>query len=182
MLYHRAVDRFVETGDPRSEGSCWSNIGEALRLLRRWEEARQAIHRAIDRGEPFGHTAMPWTTKAILAKIEAGAGDTFAAAQARAGATTCYLAYRRDGGENHDDDGRLSLAVAEKLRAGDAAGATSLLDERSADPALNARLHPLLVALRAIVAGSRDRRLAESPDLEYSSAAEILILLDALAS
>jgi hypothetical protein len=33
---------------------------------------------------------------------------------------------------------------------------------------------------KAIVAGSRDRTLAEAPELHYSMAAEILILLDEL--
>jgi len=97
-------------------------------------------------------------------------------------AVTCYLAYRRDGGENHNADGRLSLAVTEKLLAGNAAGAASYLDEHSAHPKLTNWLRPFVTALQAIAAGSRDRSLAEIPDLQYTSAAELLHLIDILES
>jgi hypothetical protein len=44
----------------------------------------------------------------------------------------------------------------------------------SEDARLAPPLHP---ALQAIVAGSRDRTLANAPDLRYTMAAEILFLL-----
>jgi hypothetical protein len=43
------------------------------------------------------------------------------------------------------------------------------------------RASPCFVqSLQSIVAGSRDRTLADAPDLSYSMAAEILFLIDTL--
>jgi tetratricopeptide (TPR) repeat protein len=179
-LFRIAADHAVALGDALAEGRRRSNLGETLRGLRRWDEARQAIRRAIECDGPFGHVAEPWTTWAILGKIEADAGDASAAAQARSRAVACYLAYRRDDGENHNDEGRVSRVVAAKLLAGDAAGSASELDALSADPDLPSRLRPFVVALRAVAAGSRERSLADAPDLTYRSAAELLHLLDVL--
>ena len=72
-----------------------------LRKLRRLDEARQEIRRAIECDAQFGHAAEPWKTWAILADIETDAGNATAAAEAKGKAIACYLAYRRDGGENH---------------------------------------------------------------------------------
>ena len=121
----------------------------------------------------------PWKTWNILADIETDAGNPTAAAEAKRKAIECYLAYRRDGGENHDADGRICLAVTEPLLAGDPAAAASLLQQLAADPKA-AWLRPFIGALQAIVAGSRDRTLADAPDLHYTMAAEILFLLDKL--
>jgi hypothetical protein len=40
--------------------------------------------------------------------------------------------------------------------------------------------HPFIQALQAIVDGSRDRTLADAPDLDYTMAAEILFLIETL--
>jgi hypothetical protein len=157
-------------------------LSHALHLLSRWDEARQAIHRAIECKQPFGHTAEPWTTWALLADIEGSAGNADHAAQAKARAFACYLAYRRDGGENHHDDGRIGLAVTAKLVAGHPVDAIADLDELLADPELRSPHRAFVVALRAIAAGSRDRSLAEAPDLNYTSAAELLCVIDALGA
>ena len=73
-----------------------------MRKLRRLDEARQEIRRAIECKAQFGHAAEPWKTWDILADIETDAGNATAAAEAKGKAIACYLAYRRDGGENHD--------------------------------------------------------------------------------
>lgn len=83
-------------------------------------------------------------------------------------------------GESHDRDGRISLCVTMQLLANDATGAADTLTELSAHPELPSWLRPFITALQAIVAGSRDRSLAEAPDLHYRSAAEIQHLLDIL--
>jgi tetratricopeptide (TPR) repeat protein len=181
-LFRHAAEQYVAIGDALSEGRSRSNLGETLRRLGRWDEAREAIRRAIECGEPFGHAADLWTTWAILANIETDVRNASAAAQARANAVTCYLAYRRDGGENHSANGRISLTVTEKLLAGDAAGAASDLDELSAQPDVPNPLRLFVTALQAIAAGSRDRSLAEAPDLHYRLGAELLHLIDVLES
>lgn len=178
-FYRQAADKYVETGDAADEGLVRSNLAETLRTLRRLDEARQEIRRAIKCKEQFGHAAEPWQTWYILAKIETDAGNPAAAAEARRKAIGCYLAYRRDGGENHDGPGRLSFDVTQSLLAGDSAAAASLLQEQL--PRFEAAgFGGFIRALQAIVAGSRDRSLADAPDLHYTMAAEILFLIETL--
>jgi tetratricopeptide (TPR) repeat protein len=179
-FYRQAAEKYVELGDEANEGRTRYNLGEALRKLRRFEEARQEIRRAIQGDAQFGHASEPWKTWNVLNKIEAANGNSVAAAEAKRNAVQCYLAYRRDGGENHNGDGRLCLDVTQPLLAGEPAAATSLLRRLSADSNLPAWLRPFVQALQAIVAGSRDRTLADNPDLLYTSAAEILFLLETL--
>lgn len=178
-FYRQAADKYVEIGDMAAEGLARSNLGEALRRLRRLDEARQEIRRAIECKAQFGHAAEPWKTWGILAAIETDAGDPAAAAETRAKATACYLAYRRDGGENHDSPGRIALAVTQSLLAGDPAAAASLLQQQA--PRFEAAgFGGFIRALQAIVAGSRDRALAAAPELDYTMAAEILLLIETL--
>ena len=176
--YRSSADQWFTLGAAREEGSVRSNLANALCKLRRWKDARQEIQRAIECKEPFGHAAAPWTSWSVLAFIEAHASNVKAAAQARARARDCYLAYRRDGGENHNDDGRIALAVTEQLLAGDRAGALAELDERLMDADMPDELRPFIVALRAIATGSRDRSLADA--LDTTMAVELLLLIDTL--
>ena len=119
-------------------------------------DARREVRRAIECDERFGHASEPWTSWGILAEIEAHGSDPAAAAEAKRRAIASYLAYRRDGGENHDLEGRISLAVTQALLSRDSARADSLLQQLAARPDLPARWRPFLHALQAIVAGSRD--------------------------
>jgi tetratricopeptide (TPR) repeat protein len=178
-FFHQAADRFVEIGDVANEGITRNNLAEALRKLRRLDEARQELRRAIECKEALGHAGSVWDTWAVLADIEIDAGNPAAAEEARAKAIAGYLAYRRDGGENQDTAGRISLAVTQSLLAGDAAAAASLLQELAANPDF-AWLRSFIQALQAIVAGSRDCALADAPELDYSMAAEILFLIETL--
>lgn len=175
----QAVDKYVEVRDAAYEGKSRSSLASQLHKLRRLDEARQEIRRAIECSAPFGHASEPWRTWATLADIEVDAGDPAAAAEAKGNAMECYLAYRRDGGENHSLDGRLGLEVTESLLAGDAATATSLLQQ--ALPHFEAAGFGVFIhALQAIVAGRRDRALADAPELPYSMAGEILFLIETL--
>jgi tetratricopeptide (TPR) repeat protein len=180
-FYRRAAEIYGEIGDTAGEGRQWNNLAETFRKLQRLEEARQAIHRAIECGAPFGHAAEPWKTWAILAEIETAAGNSAAAADARHKALTALLAYRRDGGENQSESGRLSLAVLQALASGDPAEVASLLQQLAADPAWADSL-PFLIALQAITAGSRDRSLTKDPGLSYDQAAEVLLLIESLVA
>ncbi len=175
----QAADKYVQISYAAGEGQIRSNLAIRLRKLRRLDEARQEIRRAIECKQPFGHAAEPWKTWAILAGIETDAGNPAAAAEAKRKASACYLAYRRDGGENHDRAGRIALAVTQSLLAGNPAAAASLLQQLAADPKF-AGLRTFIQALQAIVAGSRDRALADVPDLDYGMAAEILFLIETL--
>ena len=141
-FYRQAADKYVEIGDVANEGMARNNLADTLRKLRRLDEARQEIRRAIECNAQFGHAAEPWTTWAILADIETDAGNPTAAAEAKRKAIACYLAYRRDGGENHDRPGRICLAVTQSLLAGDPAAAASLLQQLAADPDASAGSAP----------------------------------------
>jgi tetratricopeptide (TPR) repeat protein len=178
-FFKRAAELYGAIGDTLGEGRQRNNLAAALGKLQHHEEARQAIRRAIECKEPFGHAASPWTSWAILADIETAAGNPAAAADARHQALSAFLAYRRDGGENQSGSGRLALAVRQSLASGDPAEATSLLQQLAADPDF-ANEHPFLTTLQAITAGSRDRSLAEDPGLSYDEAAEVLLLIEAL--
>lgn len=178
-FYRQAAEKYVEIRDQANEGKARGNLAILLRKLRRLDEARHEIRRTIKCFAEFGHATEPWRSWGVLAGIEADAGNPDAGAKAKRKAIACYLAYRRDGGENHDAPGRISLALTESLLAGDPATAASQLQQLAADPDA-AWLLPFIHALQAIVAGSPDRTLADAPDLDYSMAAEILFLIETL--
>ncbi|MFM9104327.1 MAG: tetratricopeptide repeat protein, partial [Cyanobium sp.] len=178
-FYQRAVEIYQTLGDTANEGRTLNNQANALRKLQRYEEARAAITRAIQCKVAYGHAATPWTSWDILADIETEAGNPTAAPHARQQARAAYLAYRRDDGENHYRDGRLALAIRQAFTTGSPAEAASLLQQLAADPGWANSL-PLLTALQAITAGSRDRSLAAAPGLDHTEAAEVVLLIEAL--
>jgi tetratricopeptide (TPR) repeat protein len=181
VAFHRkAADKYVELGNETDEGRVRANLGNTLRKLCRFDEARQEVRRAIECKEQFGHACEPWKTWAILADIETDAEDATAAAEAKHKAIECYLSYRRDGGENHNPDGRLCLAVTQTLLTGDPGAGTFLVDQLAADSDSPSNARAFLQPLQAIVAGSRDRTLSDAPDLDYTMAAEILLLIETL--
>ncbi|HEY6345077.1 MAG TPA: tetratricopeptide repeat protein [Bryobacteraceae bacterium] len=97
-LHRQAADIDLANGDLRNEGIDRNNIASELTTLRRFDEARVEVERAIECDRPFGHVAEPWETFAILSNLELAAGNQPAALEARAKAINAYLAYRRDGG------------------------------------------------------------------------------------
>ena len=140
----QAADKYVEIGDVANEG-------RAQEQSRR-HPAQAPPPRRSAAGNPPGDRMQsavrprvlePWTTWAILADIETDAGNPAAAAEAKRKAIACYLAYRRDGGENHDHDGRIGLAVTQSLLAGDPAPPRPRLQQVAADPALPRDAPPL---------------------------------------
>ncbi|MEN9864493.1 MAG: hypothetical protein RL748_83, partial [Pseudomonadota bacterium] len=183
LFYRQALEKAMAGGDTASEGIWRSNLANTLRKLGRWDEAREQIRQAIDCRAQFGHAAEPWKSWAILFEIETAAGHAAAARQARQQALAHYLAYRRDGGENHSGQGRLCAAIAAMLQAGEQVEAQALLQQLAAEPdhANNPDVQALLASLQAIVQGSRDGALAQDEDLDYDDAAEIALLLESLA-
>jgi tetratricopeptide (TPR) repeat protein len=179
-FYRLAANIYAEGRDAAKEGIARGNLANTMRRLRRLDEARQEIRRAIDCDAQFGHASKPWVSWRILTDIETDAGNTASAAEAKSQAIACYLAYRRDGGENHYLVGRISLAVTKALRDGAPAQAANLLQQLAADPEAP-KLLPFIGALQAVVAGSRDPALADQPELDYTMAAEILLLIETLA-
>jgi tetratricopeptide (TPR) repeat protein len=181
-FYRQAADLYVGIGDAAKEGAVRNNLAATLRELgpARLGEARQEIRRAIECTAPFGHAAEPWKTWSILTRIETDAGNSSAAAEAKGKAVSAYLAYRRDGGENHLSHGRLALIVTETFRSNGPDAAAELLQQFAAHPELPANMSRFIEALAAVVAGHRDRSLAGAPELHYSMSAEILLLIETL--
>ncbi len=181
-FYRQAAAVFVEVGDLIDEGRARNNAAGKLISLKRYDEARREILRAIECKGSFGHAAEPWNSFIILSKLERAAGNDAAATEARERAVQAYLAYRRAGGENQSGSmtPRLCAAVAQALATGQTADAASQIAEVAERPDLAAYLRPLIPALRAILDGSRDPAPASDPDLDYDDAAEILLLLEQL--
>lgn len=172
----QAAEKFVKVGDQVNEGIARTNLANGLTKLSRFDEARWEIRQAIKCGARFGHASQPWKTWAVLVDIEAGAGRSSAAAEAKSNASACYLAYRRAGGENYEPVGRISFIVTQALVTGERASIETELQQHATE----IKALPFIHALQAIVAGSRDRTLADAPDLNYSMAAEIIILIETL--
>ena len=101
------------------------------------------------------------------------------AAKAKQQAIIAYLAYRRDGDENHRPSGRIALAVTHALLSDGPAAVAALLQQALED-FTGASSPSFIPALHAIATGSRDCHLAAAPDLDYSMAAEILLLIETL--
>ena len=169
-FYRQAVDKYVEKRDG-GRRQARRAISQTVRELRRLDKARQEILRAIECNAQFGHASEPWKRWSILAGIETDAGNSTAAAAAKRKAIACYIAYRRDGGENHYADGRIGLAVTH-ISSQRPDAATSLLAQLAALLDWPSRFRTFIQALQAIVAGGRDRTLADTPDLHYTMAAK----------
>ena len=179
-FYRQAIDKYADIRNVTHEANARCGLAMALRQLGYLDEARKEVRLSIKTAESSDHAIEPWRFWNTLCDIETDAKNPTAAAYAKRQAINFYLAYRRDGGENYDFDGRVSLPVTEALLAGDPATAAAFLQEVAADLPDNA--HTYIRALQAVVAGSRDPSLADSPDLDFGMATEILFLIETLES
>lgn len=102
--------------------------------LKRYDDARREIERAIECDKSYGHASQPWTTYSILCNLERTVGNIEAAGHARDNAIQLYLAYRRDGGENHEKGGRIFLWFTQALQENRSKEIESQLIERANDP------------------------------------------------
>ena len=176
-FYRQAADIHVKLQNLIDEGQARSNLANVLIKLRRYDEARSALQRAIACKQTYGHAAEPWKTWDILHDLEQATDDTQAAAQARAQAVVAYLAYRRDGGENQNPGARLCAMVAQAIQQGKLAETEQYLARflgADAEPWAKA----MVPALQAILRGARDPVLAADMALDYDDAVELQLLLE----
>ena len=171
---------YGEIGDLKNEGTGRNNLAYKLVQLRRYDEARREILRAIECAKPFGHAAQPWKTFNVLHDLEHALGNADAAAEARQRAIEAFLAYRRDGGGNHGMGAQLAAGVGQAMASGQVDAMASQLGQfagqvRSDDD------RRFIDALQAILSGSRDPELASDPGLHYEGAVELRLLLESLA-
>ncbi|MBS0151989.1 MAG: tetratricopeptide repeat protein [Nitrospira sp.] len=179
VVFHRqAADKFAEGHAVYREGQVRNDLARTLRKLRRLDEARQEICRSIECEAKVGEASKAWKSWDILANIETDAGNLAVAAEAKGKAIACYLAYRRDGGVNHSYSGHLFHAVAQELQFRQSDTAVQLIDQYCARWKNVGT--PEADALKAIVAGNRERTLADAPGLHCTMAAEILFLIEQL--
>ena len=181
-FYREAITISVETKNLGKEGLRRTNLALVLIQLERFDEARREILRAIECGKPYGHAAEPWKTFSILHALERAVGNDSAAEAARTRAMELFLAYRRDGGENHNPGGRLALGVGEALARGETAEVGRELAEVLAIPELPEQFQALVPIFQQILDGSRDPALASDPRLFFMDAVEVRLLLESLGS
>ncbi len=178
IFCRQAADKYVEINDMAKEGVARSNIADTLIKLGRFETAREEIHRAIQCKKPYGHAAEPWKTWAILSDLETAVGDGAASAKARRQAMDLFLAYRREGGENHQPGGQLCALVAQAIDAGQTKEIEKTLTEIVNDPKKHPLFKLLVSKLQALLSGSRDPALYEDPRLDYMDAVELMLLIE----
>jgi len=179
LFYRQAAEIRFKTQNLQEEGTVRSNLAFTLIQLRHYGEARGELQRAIECDKPFGHVGKPWLTWAILHNLELAEGQVAAAQAARAQAMATFLAYRRDGGENHGNVAKLCARVGQAIKAGQTVGLAEELAEWVED---DAGWGPLVGVLLQVVAGSRDLALAEEPSLRYMEAVEVRLLVEGLVA
>lgn len=177
QFYGQAATTQQESNDMAAEGVTRSNLAYALFELRRYDDARREILRAVECKAPFGHAAEPWKTLGILSLVERAAGNAEAAATARQQASDAYLAYRRDGGENTSELRSLLENVAQAITDGDVSAAAPALSGLAGRTDLLAHWKTLILKLEALVRGERNPSVAADPDLDYRDAVELRLLL-----
>jgi hypothetical protein len=178
-FYRQAADIAVAIGDKFKEGTRRSNIANTLIKLQRYDEARPELLRAIECKQAFGHAALPWTTWQILHNLEQASGNPQAAREARQQALAAFLAYRRDGGENHESSGQLCRMILQAIQSGETEEIGQGLEQLADAPDM-AEQKPLIEKLQAIISGERDLALAEDEGLRFDLAAELVLLLEGL--
>ncbi|MCP4662933.1 MAG: tetratricopeptide repeat protein, partial [bacterium] len=179
--YRQAAELFSELHDLAREGIARSNVADKLMRLRRYDEARQEILRAIECDKPFGHAAEPWKSFSLLANLERAVDNAAATAQARQWALDAYLDYRRSGGENQTGHREIFAEVGQAVAAGEIDDTASQLAGMLRRPDLPTSLKALIPALQAVLNGSRDPALAADANLYYRDAAELRLLVESLA-
>jgi tetratricopeptide (TPR) repeat protein len=172
-----AVDIFARSGDRAKEGIVRSNLGRMLVALRRYDEARTELGRAVECKDGYGHAVQPWQTWSILADLEAAGGHDDAARAARLQAVETYRAYRRDGGRSRSRLAEVYAAAARTVDQDERDAMARQLDDLLGSGVPSWATAPVS-AVRAVLAGRRATALADDPQLDPIEAAELLLLLD----
>jgi tetratricopeptide (TPR) repeat protein len=179
-FYRQAADIHIELSDLVNEGRARNNIADTLRKLKRYDEARGEIMRAIECDRPFGHAAEPWKTFNILREIEEAEGHHEAARAAWVQARNAYLAYRRQGGYAQSGNGNLVEHVVGLITQQKIDEIEPLFNQLASDPNTSNARKALMQAFMTILNGSRDKALGDDPGLSYADAAEVLFLIERL--
>jgi tetratricopeptide (TPR) repeat protein len=171
-FYRQAADIYVALGDLADEGLARNNLADTFIKIKRYDDARQEILRAIECKKPFGHTAEPWKTWHILSNIEQAQGNATAAKDARDQAVALYMAFRRSGGGKYEYGAQLCAMVGDAIQRGARAEVETAFGQ------FGAFYQPLIGALRQILDGVRDMQVVEG--LDYADEVDVRLLLEQL--
>lgn len=179
IFHQQAADIRFKLQDYSGEGKSRNNLAIRLIALRRYDEARRELLRAIECKQLYGHAATSWNAWHLLYQLEQATNNPEAAAQARQQAIESYAAYRRAGGESQSGSGPLVGLVCQAIQQNQVAQAeqqlAQLLQSNVPDWA-----KALIPKLQAILRGDRNPALAGDPALDYGSAVELQLLLEVL--
>lgn len=183
VRFHRqAADVSVALKDLALEGMTRNNLAVALTDLKHYREARREITRAIECGKAFGDATQPWNSWSTLSNIERADGNDREATQARRNAIRTYRDYRLAGGVSQSPRAQTYQAVARAVSQGATAEVVGELTRVERDDSLPAESRLAASKLLAVLDGERDPALAEDPELDYTDAAELQLLLETLES
>ncbi|MBL8234443.1 MAG: tetratricopeptide repeat protein, partial [Bryobacterales bacterium] len=129
------------------------------------DEARAEIERIERHEETLGEAGQPWKVMDARQQLEIALGNAEAAAEAKRKATETFLAFRRKRGENDLPSGEIANFVVFAVAGGSTEAAAKQLEHFLQNPDLPANAKAYVGAIREVVGGSRDRSLAEHPDL-----------------
>lgn len=179
-FFRQAADIAVEMGDLAREGTRRNNIANTLCKLKRYDEARVEIMRAIECKSQVGLASSPWTSFDILSNIERADGNHSAARAAWTQARDAYLAYRRQGGYAQHGHVRFAEQIVSLVGQQKVDEIQALFDRLVSDPNTDDSLKQLIHIVITILNGSRDKALGDDPALYYADAAEVLFLIERL--
>jgi tetratricopeptide (TPR) repeat protein len=181
IFYRQAADIAVEMGDLAKEGKRRNNIANTLGRLKRYDEARVEIMRAIECKRNLGHAGTVWNAFNILREIEEADGNHAAAHTAWAQARDAYLAYRRQGGyASQGQGGRLIEQIIRDIQEGEQEKPVEFLAQAPQAENTPDWLKVFAPKILDILKGSRDKALGDDPALNYADAAEVLFLIERL--
>jgi tetratricopeptide (TPR) repeat protein len=179
VCHQRAAEIYVKLSNQIAEGAVRNNLGITFLRLRRFDDARRALLRAIECNKPYGHSGRLWNSWGHLHNLERAVGNAAAAAEARRNAVESYMAYRRDGGETLTQYAAIYSRVVEGIKQGN----LNELEQQLAARA-NESTHPhervLIAKLQMLTKGDRSPALAEDPNLDHRDTVELLLLLESL--
>jgi tetratricopeptide (TPR) repeat protein len=180
-FFRQAADIYVETSNLQSEGRVRNNIAHTLLSLKRYDEARVEITRAIECKQNLGHAGTAWNALNILCLIEEATGNHAAAHAAWVQARDAYLAYRRQGGYvQQGAGGRLIEQIIKVIQQGEQEEPLQFLAQASQAEDTPDWLRVFAPKILNILQGSRDKALGDDPALYYADAAEVLFLIERL--
>jgi tetratricopeptide (TPR) repeat protein len=175
----RAAEIYVKLSNQMAEGAVRNNLGITFLKLRRFDDARRELLRAIECNKPFGHSGRLWNSWGHLHNLERVVGNAAVAAEARRNAVESYMAYRRDGGETLTQYAAIYSLVTEGIKHGN-------LNEMEQQLAARAKeaTHPheivLIAKLQMLISGNRSPQIADDPNLDHRDAVELILLLESL--